>query len=119
VLEKFQINSRLRLAHFLAQCSYENGGFKILQENLNYSANGLKKIFSKYFPGNLADSYERNLKKSHRGFTQTEWVMATKKARMAINSEGEVTEISKKVNGDTVGLAECIKYFKEFYALFA
>ncbi len=57
--EKYQINSPLRLAHFLAQCSHESGGFKITQENLNYSAAGLKKVFSKYFPGNLADSYAK------------------------------------------------------------
>jgi putative chitinase len=63
VMEKFQINTPLRLAHFLAQCGHESGGFKATQENLNYSADGLKKIFPKYFHGNIAESYSRNPEK--------------------------------------------------------
>ena len=47
---KFGINTPLRLAHFLAQCGHESGGFKATQENLNYSAKGLNGIFKKYFP---------------------------------------------------------------------
>lgn len=50
VAEKFSINTPLRLAHFLAQCGHESGGFKLIRENLNYSADGLQKIFHKYFP---------------------------------------------------------------------
>jgi putative chitinase len=61
--QKFNITTPLRLAHFLAQCGHESGGFKHIQENLNYSADGLKKIFPKYFPGNLAESYARNPEK--------------------------------------------------------
>jgi len=61
--KKFNITTPLRLAHFLAQCGHESGGFKAVQENLNYSADGLKKIFPKYFPGNLAESYARNPEK--------------------------------------------------------
>ena len=57
---KFQINTPLRLAHFLAQCGHESGGFRLTKENLNYSAKGLMGIFKKYFPTEaLAKSYER------------------------------------------------------------
>jgi putative chitinase len=37
-------------AHFFGQCAHESGGFKVFQENLNYSAQGLNGIFKKYFP---------------------------------------------------------------------
>ena len=60
---KFGITTPLRLAHFLAQASHESGGFKEVNENLNYSADGLKKIFPKYFPGNLNESYARQPQK--------------------------------------------------------
>jgi len=61
---KFEINTPLRLAHFLAQCGHESGGFKATQENLNYSASGLKGIFSKYFKeAGLAEQYQRNPQK--------------------------------------------------------
>jgi putative chitinase len=63
VMEKFGIDTSLRLSHFLAQCGHESGGFKAIQENLNYSANGLKSIFSKYIPGNLSESYARQPEK--------------------------------------------------------
>ena len=61
---KFQINTPLRLAHFLAQCGHESGGFKATQENLNYSAKGLVGTFKKYFPTEaLANAYQRNPQK--------------------------------------------------------
>jgi putative chitinase len=61
---KFQINTPLRLAHFLAQCGHESGGFRATQENLNFSAKGLAGIFKKYFPTEAsAAPYARNPQK--------------------------------------------------------
>jgi putative chitinase len=53
----------VRAAHFFAQTAHETGGFKLFTENLNYSADGLQKIFGKYFPGTLEESYARNPEK--------------------------------------------------------
>jgi len=64
VMEKFGVNTPLRLAHFLAQCGHESGGFRLTQENLNYSAKGLRGIFKKYFPTEaLAAAYARQPQK--------------------------------------------------------
>lgn len=53
-----------RAAHFFAQISHETAEFKLFIENLNYSADGLKKIFPKYFPTSiLANAYARNPQK--------------------------------------------------------
>jgi putative chitinase len=49
-MEKFTINTPLRLAHFLAQCGHESGNWKFKVENLNYSAPALQSVFRKYFP---------------------------------------------------------------------
>jgi len=176
VMEKFQINTPLRLAHFLAQCGHESGNFKATQENLNYSADGLKKIFPKYFPGNLAESYARNPEKiaskvyggrmgngdettkegykyRGRGYIQltgkanytafakainedtvanpdlvaTKYPLASaawffsKNGLNAISDKGAddatVTAVTKRVNGGTIGLADRIKHFKEYYNL--
>ena len=57
---KFNITNPLRLAHFLAQCGHESGGWKATSENLNYSSKGLMGIFKKYFPTlALAEQYAR------------------------------------------------------------
>ena len=57
--------SPVRAAHFFAQTAHETGGFKAFSENLNYSADGLNKIFPKYFKnaGRDANAYARNPEK--------------------------------------------------------
>ena len=56
----FKIQTPLRLAHFLAQCSHESAGFTRVEENLNYSAKGLLQVFPKYFTEESAIKYEHN-----------------------------------------------------------
>jgi len=174
---KFQINTPLRLAHFLAQCGHESGGFRATQENLNYSAKGLMGIFKKYFPTEaIANAYQRNPQKiankvyssrmgngdegsgegykfRGRGYIQLTGkdnytafgksigedipsnpdVVASKYALLSaawfFNKNGlhkmadggatdaVVTSITKRVNGGTIGLADRIKHFKEYYHL--
>jgi putative chitinase len=173
---KFGITTPLRLAHFLAQCGHESGGFKAVSENLNYSADGLKKIFPKYFPGTLNESYARQPEKiaarvygsrmgngdeaskdgfkfRGRGYIQLTGksnyiafdktvaddilanpdLVATKyplsSAAFFFNSnnlwsicdkgadDATVTAVTKRVNGGTIGLADRLKHFKEYYNL--
>jgi putative chitinase len=174
---KFQINTPLRLAHFLAQCGHESGGFRLTKENLNYSAKGLMGIFKKYFPTEaLAKSYERQpakiankvyggrmgngpessgegAKYCGRGYIQLTGkdnyiafgksigvdmtvnpeLVASQYALLSAawffsknglhkmadegSTDAVVTKITKRVNGGTIGLADRIKHFKEYYHL--
>jgi putative chitinase len=176
---KFGIDTPLRLAHFLAQCGHESGGFKATQENLNYSASGLKGIFSKYFKeAGLAEQYQRNPQKiasrvyggrmgngpestgegykfRGRGYIQLTGKDNYTAFGKAINedmtanpdkvathypllsaawffsknglhkladggaTDAVVTQITKRVNGGTIGLPDRIKHFKEYYNLLA
>lgn len=177
VMDKFQINTPLRLCHFLAQCGHESGNFKAVNENLNYGAKGLRGIFGKYFPtdakaleyerkpekianlvyggrmGNGPEASGEGYKYRGRGYIQltgkdnyaafdkvvaenileTPDLVATKYPLLSAawfwNSrklneladkgatDAEVTSITKKVNGGTIGLEDRIKHFKEFYNL--
>lgn len=64
-MDKFGVNTPLRLANYLAQMNHESNGFRIRVENLNYSEQALLSVFGKYFtdmPGTgkaLAKSYAR------------------------------------------------------------
>jgi putative chitinase len=47
-MERYNINTPLRQAHFLAQIGHESNGFTSVKENLNYSVEGLLKTFSRH-----------------------------------------------------------------------
>lgn len=58
---RYQINTPLRMAAFIGQCAHESGNFKVLQENLNYSAEGLCRVWPSRFPTlESAKPYHRN-----------------------------------------------------------
>jgi putative chitinase len=60
ILPEYDIDTPKRVAAFMAQCGHESGGFTLMQENLNYSAKGLRGTFGKYFPNDeVAKLYER------------------------------------------------------------
>lgn len=64
-LQRFGLDTPLRVAHFLAQVREEIGTeFRPISENLNYSEEALPKIFSKFRGNNLANNYGRN--KEHK-----------------------------------------------------
>lgn len=63
ILPKYNINTKLRVSAFLTQCAHESLDFKIMEENLNYSEQGLLKTFKKHFPNGLEKSYARNPQK--------------------------------------------------------
>ena len=57
---KYDISTPVRQACFIGQCAHESGNFKTLQENLNYSAEGLMKTWPSRFPTkDMADQYAR------------------------------------------------------------
>lgn len=174
---KFNITNNLRLAHFLAQCGHESGGFRAVQENLNYSAKGLATTFKKYFlteaaagpyarnpqkiaskvygnrMGNGPESTGDGFKFRGRGYIQltgkdnysrfakfigedtvnnpdlvaTKYPLASaafffdSNKLWAICDQGAtsaiVTAVTKRVNGGTIGLADRIKHFNEYYQL--
>mgnify|MGYP003347158782 FL=1 len=64
VFPTYDINTPERVAAFIAQCGHESGGWTVFEENLFYSAQGLMKVFPKYFPtADLANAYAKQPEK--------------------------------------------------------
>ena len=65
MLPKYEITTAARVAGFIAQTGHESAGYKVLTENLNYSAKALNAIFGKYFvrANRDADEYHRQPEK--------------------------------------------------------
>jgi putative chitinase len=65
LFEKYEINTINRIAGFMAQTSHESADYTRLEENLNYSANSLYKVFGKrYFKSlSIASQYARQPEK--------------------------------------------------------
>jgi putative chitinase len=56
LFDKYGINTKLRIAHFMAQIEHESN-LKPISENLNYSAAGLLRTFGKYFGTTSSQAY--------------------------------------------------------------
>jgi len=62
--QRFNITTNNQKAMFIGQLSHECGNFRILEENLNYKAATLMKLWPKRFPTQeIANAYEKNPKK--------------------------------------------------------
>lgn len=62
--EKYNIDTARRQAAFIGQCMHESGGFKTLEENLNYSAKALMATWpSRFSSEEVANQYARNPEK--------------------------------------------------------
>jgi putative chitinase len=65
ILPKYGITTPRRVAHFMSQCAHESNNFRSLEENLNYSADALARVFPRYFGAGKRDAtaYARNPEK--------------------------------------------------------
>lgn len=60
--QRFGISTPLRQAAFIGQCGHECGNFRILEENLNYRAETLQKLWPRRFDAAKAQACARNPK---------------------------------------------------------
>ena len=61
---RFNLTTNNQKAMFIGQCSHECGNFRLLEENLNYRAETLMKLWPKRFPSlEFAKQYEKNPRK--------------------------------------------------------
>lgn len=56
-LPQYEIVTPERVAAFIAQCAHESGGFRMMEENLNYKAATLTKLWPKRYPAGVAEQY--------------------------------------------------------------
>lgn len=59
VFEEYEINTPQRIAAFIANVAHESMNLRAVKENLNYSAQGLTRVFPRYFNASSATSYAR------------------------------------------------------------
>ena len=64
LLPDYDINTPLRVAHFIAQTAHESGNYAFIKENLNYRAESLTKTWPRLFPTiEIARQYEKQPQK--------------------------------------------------------
>jgi len=78
-LPTFEINTTNRIAAFIAQCAHESGGFSVLEENLNYKATTLTRLWPQRFPVSVVDQYAGRPQAIPIRHTVVGWVMVTKR----------------------------------------
>jgi putative chitinase len=64
VFDKYDISTPKRQAGFIGQCAHESNNFRILEENLNYSATALVRVWPSRFPNlEVANQFASNAQK--------------------------------------------------------
>ena len=144
--KKFNITTNLRLAHFLSQCAHESGNFKFVVELASGKAYEGRKDLGNVNPGDGVKFKGRGLiqctgRTNYKKFSDfigedcvanpdlvaTKYPLASAAFFFDSNKlwsicdkgadDATVTAVTKRVNGGTIGLADRIKHFKEYYNL--